>query len=330
LPPNFFVPNPDILGGVSVIGNGGFNNYNGLQVEVRRRMSKGLLVEANYTFAKSLTSQSYSFRSPRFNMITYTNGGGNSGTNTGGTLAHAFKANWLYELPIGKGRMLLGNPSGFARGLLDKVVGGWEWNGAARIQSGSNIDLGNVRLVGMTRKDLQNAIKVRQGFVVDSSGNPILNKQGLKTAATYFLPQDIVENTIRAFNVSATSATGYGDRGAPSGRYIAPANSSSCIQVVRGDCGFTDLFITGPKFVRYDMSVVKRFRFTERMNFEFRAEFLNAFNHINFLLPTTFNPGTATHFGNDDFGKITSAYRDVNNTQDPGGRLIQLVGRFNF
>src|SRR6266511_981976 len=330
LPPNFFVVNPEILGGVFIEGNGGFNNYNGLQLEVRRRLTKGLLVEANYTFAKSLTSQSYSFRAPRFNITTYTNGGGNTGTNTGGTLLHAFKANWLYELPIGKGKMLLGKPSGFAGGLLDKVIGGWEWNGTARIQSGSNIDMGNVRLVGMTRKDLQKALQVRQDFVVDSTGAPVLTKAGLKTAASYFLPQDIIENTIRAFNVSATSATGYGDRGVPSGRYIAPANNSRCIQVVRGDCGFTDLFITGPKFVRFDMSAVKRFRFSERMNFEFRAEFLNAFNNINFLFPTTFNNGTATFLGADTFGQVTAGYRDVNNTQDPGGRLIQLVGRFNF
>jgi len=309
LAPNFFVANPDLLGGVSIEGNGGYNKYDGLQLEVRRRLSKGLLVEGNYTFAKAFTAQSYSFRNDRFNLTTINNTGGTTGTNTGGTLLHAFKANWLYELPIGKGKALLGSPSGFARGLLDKVVGGWEWNGTARIQTGSNIDFGNVTLVGMTREDLQKALKPRFD---DAAG------------FAYFLPQDIIDNTIRAFNVSATSATGYSTRGAPTGRYIAPANSSSCIQVVRGDCGFTNLFVRGPIFTRFDLSAVKRFKFTERMNFEFRAEFLNAFNNINFLYPTGFT------FTSDDFGKLTSAYRDVNNTQDPGGRLIQFVGRFNF
>jgi hypothetical protein len=309
LAPNFFVANPDLLGGVFIEGNGGFNRYDGLQLELRRRLSKGLLIEGNYTFAKAFTAQAYSFRNPRSTITTINNTGGTTGTNTGGTLLHSFKANWLYELPIGKGKALLGNPSGFAGGLLDKVVGGWEWNGTARIQTGSNIDFGNVNLVGMTTKDLQKALKPRFD---DTAG------------FAYFLPQDIIDNTIRAFNVSATSATGYSTRGAPSGRYIAPANSSSCIQVVRGDCGFTNLFVRGPIFTRFDLSAVKRFKFTERLNFEFRAEFLNAFNNINFLYPTGFT------FTSDDFGKITSAYRDVNNTQDPGGRLIQFVGRFNF
>jgi hypothetical protein len=211
LAPNFFVANPDLLGGVFIEGNGGFNRYDGLQLELRRRLSKGLLIEGNYTFAKAFTAQAYSFRNPRSTITTINNTGGTTGTNTGGTLLHSFKANWLYELPIGKGKALLGNPSGFAGGLLDKVVGGWEWNGTARIQTGSNIDFGNVNLVGMTTKDLQKALKPRFD---DTAG------------FAYFLPQDIIDNTIRAFNVSATSANGYSTRGAPTGRYIAPPTAA--------------------------------------------------------------------------------------------------------
>ena len=53
------------------------------------------------------------------------------------------------------------------------------------------------------------------------------------------LPQDIIDNTVKAFSVSATSATGYGAQGAPSGRYFAPANGPDCIEVAAGfgDCG---------------------------------------------------------------------------------------------
>ena len=35
-------------------------------------------------------------------------------------------------------------------------------------------------------------------------------------------------------------------------------------------------------FMRFDLSLVKQIRFTERTNFELRGEFLNAFNNINF------------------------------------------------
>jgi hypothetical protein len=113
--------------------------------------------------------------------------------------------------------------------------------------------------------------------------------------------------------------------GAPTGRYIAPANSAKCIQLVTGDCANTDVFLHGPRFARFDLSAVKRFRLTERVNFELRGEFLNAFNAINFLGNTN-----VTNFSSTTYGQVTTAYRDVNNTQDPGGRLIQIVGRINW
>ncbi len=49
------------------------------------------------------------------------------------------------------------------------------------------------------------------------------------------------------------------------------------------------------------------------------------FNETNILANTGL-----TSFNSLTFGEVTSAYRDVNNTQDPGGRLIQFVFRFNF
>ncbi len=111
------------------------------------------------------------------------------------------------------------------------------------------------------------------------------------------------------------------------GRYIAPASNRECIQVYSGQCAPQNIFVTGPKFTRFDLSVMKRFKFTERTNFELRGEFLNAFNNINFFNPTGaafINPSSQT------FGQVTTAYTDASNTQDPGGRLVQIVARFNF
>ena len=295
LPANFFLTNPDLRGGANFTGNGGYNRYDGMQVELRRRLSKGLLVQSNYTFAKSFSSSRISFRAPRVNTL-------------GGTLTHAFKVNWIYELPFGKGKTFWGG----AGSLMDRLIGGWEFDGTGRVQSGQLFDFGNVRLVGMTRKELANAYKLRFD---DAAGK------------AYLLPQDIIDNTIKAFNVSATSTTGYGSLGAPTGRYIAPANGPGCIQVRGDECAPVETVVAGPKFTRFDLSLVKRVRFTERFNFELRVEMLNAFNHINFTNLT----GTAqTTFSNANFGQMTAAYTDPSNTQDPGGRLGQIVLRINF
>lgn len=297
LPANLFLTNPDLRGGVFLTGNGGYTRYDSMQVEFRRRLASGLLIQSNYAWAKGFSSTRYSFRTPRVNTL-------NAGTP--GYIAHSFKVNWVYELPFGRGKALFSG----AGGVLDRLVNGWEFHGTGRVQSGRIQNLGNARVVGMTQKELSKAF----GLYFDDDKKVI-----------YHLPKDIVENTIKAFSTSPTSATGYGDQGPPTGRYLAPANNQSCIQVVTGDCAPQNLFVTGPMFTRFDLSAVKRVRIKEKVNFELRGEFLNAFNHINFLGSTNL-----TNYNNQLFGQVTSSFSDTNNTQDPGGRLIQIVARFNF
>ena len=76
----------------------------------------------------------------------------------------------------------------------------------------------------------------------------------------FILPDDIIQNTVQAFAVSATSANGYGALGAPTGRYLAPANGPDCIETSPGygDCGVRSLIVNGPRLVRFDLSAVKR------------------------------------------------------------------------
>ena len=132
-------------------------------------------------------------------------------TGAEGDITHALKANIVYELPFGRGRRFGGNANGF----VDRIIGGWQVGIASRIQSGRLVDLGNVRLVGMSANDVQNMFKLR----FDDAGQ-----------AVWMLPQDVIDNTIKAFSVSATSATGYSTQGVPTGRYFAPANGPDCIE----------------------------------------------------------------------------------------------------
>ena len=104
-----------------------------------------------------------------------------------------------------------------------------------------------------------------------------------------------------------------------------------CIQAVSGGCGFTNLVLYGPAFFRTDASIVKKIKFTERTNLELRGEFLNAFNNINFLVGSASNDvNSLGGLGATTFSRYTAAYQDLSTTNDPGGRLVQLVVRFNF
>jgi hypothetical protein len=293
-PSNLFIANPDKIGGAFIRGNGGGTRYDSMQVELRRRLSKGLLVEGNYVLGKQQNGTRYSFRVPR--EFTLDDGP-----------RHAVKMNWVYELPFGRGRAVGSN----VNGLVDRIIGGWEFAGGGRVQSGLILSFGNVRLVGMSDKDLQKVYNIEER--IDSSGKQLL----------FILPQDIIDNTIKAFSTSATSSTGYGSLGPPSGRYFAPANGPDCIQIVNGDCAARDHYVTGPKVTTFDLSIVKRITLYGHTNFEFHADAINAFNNINFT-PVAQASSSAT------INQITAAQRDVNNTQNPGGRLIQFAFRVTF
>jgi len=63
---------------------------------------------------------------------------------------------------------------------------------------------------------------------------------------------------------------------------------------------------------------------------------LNAFNDADFYWAS--GPGVSpasvstqsTRFGQMGSTNTNGAYSDINTTQDPGGRVLQLVGRINF
>jgi hypothetical protein len=297
LPPNFFRLNPDIDEAI-VESNSGYTRYDSMQMELTKRLSHGFLVQGSYVFGKGYESSRYSLKAGRKKTLD---------TGEEGGVTHALKANWVFELPFGRDRRFLNTSNGF----LERLVGGWELDGVVRIQSGRLLDFGNVRLVGMSEQDLRKAIKIREFATTGINPTAPVN--------IYLLPQDIMENTVRAFSVSATSATGYGALGAPTGRYLAPANGPDCIETIAGgygDCGQRTLVITGPMYSRWDISAVKRTRLVGRTTFEFRADLLNALNHRNFT------PVISTSTNADNY-RITGV-------QENSSRIIQLVTRFSW
>lgn len=72
--------------------------------------------------------------------------------------------------------------------------------------------------------------------------------------------------------------------------------------------------IRGPGLQNYDMAFYKDFHIKERHEFEFRAEFFNIFNHVNFN-------GVQTALGAGNFGQVTSA-------RDP--RILEFALRYQF
>src|SRR5262245_19188329 len=205
LPANFFVANPDVLGGALLTTNVGGTRYDSLQFELRKRLSDGVLFNTSYAWGRATISQRYGWQRPTADILQ---------TGQVGGVEHAWKANWIYELPFGRNQRW-GHDAG---GLKDALIGGWSIDGVARIQTGEMLDFGNVRLVGMTEQELRDAVGLRVA----------VNGQ------LFILPDDIIQNPVRPFNVSATSATGYSALGGPTGRYLAPTTGTACDARCRG------------------------------------------------------------------------------------------------
>jgi hypothetical protein len=306
---NHFFVNP-VAGsaGSFLVTNGGHTTYNSLQVELRRRLSKGLLVDGSYTLGKSLTnmfaSSSSVFSQPRsLRFEEYDKG------LSPWDLRHAFKINGIYEIPIGKGRFFFAN----VRGPLGKALEGWQIGGVARIQSGTSNLITSGRatlnsqdsgfyLRNITRRELQKLVKIRK------ADNRII----------YWLPQNIIDNTLAAFETGGKTLADL----KPNEPYLGPAN-------VAGEFG-ERLFLQGPWQQRIDFNVLKRTKIKERYTVDFRVQFLNAFNVSNFFisgLADASSQGIAA-----TFGQTRTAFRDitVSGTNDPGGRLIEFQLRLSF
>src|SRR6516162_2981963 len=137
--------------------------------------------------------------------------------------------------------------------------------------------------------------------------------------AVYFLPQSIVDNTNAAFEQSSKNLANLD----PSAPYIAPANAA-------GQLG-QHIFLYGPMQQKWDFSLIKKTPIRETMNLEFRVQALNIYNLTNFLL---FVPGsgitTTLPLSSTSFVQTSGAYLNIQNTTDPGGRILEFALRLNF
>src|SRR5262245_8211739 len=307
LPANLLLANPHLIGtdGANIVENEGRTMYNSFAFEFRRRAANGLSFASSYVLGHANQSQFLSLRIPS-PMVR--NGG------TEGDVTHAIKVNAVYPLPFGQGQRFAGS----AGKVLDRIVGGWQIAGNARVQSGQLVDFGNVRLVGMDRDEFRKMFELR----IDGQQR------------VYMLPQAVIDETVKAFSVSATSVNGYSNLGPPSGKYLAPADSIDCIETIRGEgkCGLQSLIVQGPLFRQFDISLVKRVDIVGRISAEFRLDALNVLDSVNFTPVsgmTSSTTNTNSSF-NRQSGSAPANYEVSALTGVNTARVLQIVSRIRW
>lgn len=124
----------------SSIGN---STYHALQASLRKQFSNGVQFDLNYTYSKSIDITSSASR-VGFSTVGYENVGTvgsllenayNPNSQRGVSdfdTTHQLNANWMVELPFGRGKRFAPNASS----VLDNLVGGWQLTGVGRWTSG--------------------------------------------------------------------------------------------------------------------------------------------------------------------------------------------------
>jgi len=270
----------------------GQSNYQAGILTLNKRFSKGLLMTANYTYAKALDD----------NLSNQNNAGfyGNSfhpGVDYGPSSydrRHVFNAMYVYDLPAGRGHRFHAGPIG------DQIIGGWYTSGIVTMMSGLPLTVseGNPAFGGgLTLSPSTAAIPTapvtgigKNNVVGTTAGTSAGGATG--TGMNLFSNPDAVFSSIRWVNLSTDTRTG-------------KANP-----------------FYGLPFKNFDMSLGKTTKITERVNTRFSADFFNVFNHPNFNNPSMSLQSPAS------FGVITSTFTPPNRTNS--ARWIELGLRVEF
>lgn len=224
-------------------------NYNSLQTKFEARNYNGATFLVSYTYAKCLTDGTYTSvvreATPLINYYGVCNY----------DLKHNFVASTLYELPIGRGKLLLSDMPKWA----DTVFGGWSLSNIATLQSGLPFTPTISGDVANTGVGNQRPNVIGQSSLVRNANCWFYNP--LNPACKLLSPSGVT-----AFAVPATYT--YGNDG---------------INTLRAD-----------GLVQFDLSLIKNFRFTDTKSVEFRASFYNVFNHTTFAAPSNTNIDSAS------------------------------------
>jgi hypothetical protein len=238
------------------------SHYQALQLDVKKRLARGLSLWANYTWSHM--------------MDNYPIGGGGGVStnpfnrnfdwgNSADNVPNVFHLSGVWEVP--KARLT---------GLAGTLINGWELTGILTRQTGFPFTL----VSG-----------------IDNSFSSVGNDRA------QFIGTDLSQARLDTSRSHAALIT----------RYFNTALFALNPVGTFGNAG-KDI-LTGPRFFNTDMGLLKRTRVTEAVSVQFRAEFFNALNIVNFGRPGSSVSSGAT------FGKITSA-------ADP--RILQLALKLMF
>jgi hypothetical protein len=232
--------------------------YDAFQLKVEKRKG-ALMMMANYTFSKSLSTMHYR---QIFSQTDYATQDAYNLADAKSFLpfhqAHVTSLLISYDLPFGKGKRLLGD----SNKIVNAIVSNWNLGAAEKFRSGNLVRLA-------------------------ASSNTLgsyLNAMSTKANLTGTAIRTGTDRKDLSYNNTAKRYFSY-DNGVP---FANPAAYNY------GTAAFYQPEFRQPPVLSDNISLVKQFSIEERYRFTLRADAFNAFNRTNFSVGTTW---TAASFG---------------------------------
>ena len=110
--------------------SGASSSYNGLQVRVQRRFTKGLMINGTYTYSKSLDDASSIGGGGQVVVQDPSNLSAERGLSSF-DMRHQFRVNYMYELPFGDRKRWA------TKGWEKSLLGNWRFSGSVAARSGT-------------------------------------------------------------------------------------------------------------------------------------------------------------------------------------------------
>ncbi len=256
--------------------------YHSMQVKLQKRFAAGAQVLATYTLSKLIDNTNSEINWLEAASPTW---GDSNAYNIrsarsldGFDVPQRLVIASVLDLPVGRGKKFLGN----LHGVANAIIGGWGLDTIITFQSGFPVIIGGCpgALSSSGIPNIGCALATRVGKETLTSGS--LNQK----LAHWFDPS--------TFTSGSPTDYGYG-------------NDSRTEPNIRVDGG-----------KNFDFAAFKNTKFgpDERLGLEFRAEFFNLFNRVQF------NPPNTSCCGGSSFGQVTGQYNLP--------RIVQFALRMTF
>jgi hypothetical protein len=252
----FGILNPNVAlyaqtGANGYIGNYSASSYNGLLASVRKRYSNNLLLDFDYSYSHSIDNQSNITN--LLNQFTFSGQGvicdltdlRKCRADSLFDARHIISANYVYDLPMGRGHRFLGSANAFT----NTVLGGWSTSGIVRYRTGFPFATHTGTF----------PINFTQDAPAVFNGDRRAVRSGIHT--------DPTTGAIQFF----------ADQTAALGAFSFPFGGNTGTRNPIHGPGFTT--------VDFALSKNFTMPWSERQKLQFRWEAFNLFNHTNFAVP---------------------------------------------